>query len=86
MNSEVTKTFEPIKKLSSQHQELHQRATELVRERGRVEAELIRVLQELQKQRIYKYFGCTSLFKYAVDILGLSESVAQYFITVARKA
>ena len=66
--------------------QLHERAVELSREHRRIEFALVEVLQKIENCRMYRTFGCTSLFKYAVDILGLSESVAYAFIGVARKA
>lgn len=66
--------------------QLHERAVQLCREHRRVEFALIEVLQEIESRRMYRAFECTSLFKYAVDILGLTESVAYAFILVARKA
>lgn len=66
--------------------QLHERAVSLCREHLRIEFALIEVLQEIERCRMYRAFGCASLFKYAVDILGMSESVAYAFILVARKA
>jgi hypothetical protein len=65
---------------------LHDRAVELCREHRRVEFALIEVLQQIEAAKFYRVFGCASLFKYAVDVLGMSESSAYSFITVARKA
>jgi hypothetical protein len=63
---------------------LHQRAVELVREYQRVEAELIEILKQIDDRKIYQKFGASSLFIYATKVLGLTESVAWNFISVAR--
>lgn len=65
---------------------LHNRAMEIVGRYKRVEAELVDILQKIDLAKSYREFGCTSLFAYAVEKLGLSEDVAYSFITVARKA
>ena len=73
-------------KMSLRQQALHDRALAISLEYKRVEFQLIEVLQDIEREKIYKYLECASVFKYAVDILGLPESVAYAFITVARKA
>lgn len=72
--------------LNPTEQSLHQKAIHLAREHRRVEWEIIRVMQEIDRAKMYKKFGCTSLFKYSVDALGLSEAVAYSLISVARKS
>lgn len=67
-------------------QSLHQQAIHLAREHRRVEWEIIRVMQEIDRKKMHKKFGCTSLFKYSVDGLGLSEAIAYSLISVARKS
>ena len=66
--------------------EIHKKALEVAKRFKRAEADLISVLQEVESARVYVRLGFTSLFSYCVQALGLSESVAANFITVARKA
>jgi len=65
---------------------LHEKALALSKDFGRLENELIAVLQEIEAQKIYVELGFSSLFKYATTSLGLSEANAYTFIAVARKA
>ena len=65
---------------------IHQKALEIAARYKRVEADLITVLQEIESSRVFVKMGYTSLFNYCVEALGLSESVAYNFVTVARKA
>jgi len=65
---------------------LHEKALALAKDFGRLENELIAVLQEIEAQKIYLELGFSSLFKYATASLGLSEANAYTFIAVARKA
>jgi 5-methylcytosine-specific restriction endonuclease McrA len=50
------------------------------------ELEFIRLLQETERTKLHRALGCSSVFKYAVDILAFSESVAYTYISVARKS
>lgn len=72
--------------LSESENTLHQRAVNLSREHRRLEWEIVCILQEIDRKKIHRKLGATSLFSYAVQILGLSEGVAQAFIVVARKS
>ena len=67
-------------------QELHQKALDAAGRFKRAEADLITILQELDHARAFFKLGYNSLFSYTVQALGLSESVAANFVTVARKA
>ena len=64
---------------------LHARAVALAKTYLKAESELISVLQEIDRCKGFRELGFKSLFEYARS-LGLSESVAYNFITVARKA
>jgi len=72
--------------LSKEHQDLHQAAMHLCRERGRIDFQLIEILQKIEKSRLYVHLGVTSLFQYASQILGLSEATAYSFISVSKKS
>ena len=66
--------------------EIHQKALEVAARFKRAEFDLISILQEVENLRVFIKLGYTSLFGYCVEALGLSESTASNFITVARKA
>jgi hypothetical protein len=72
--------------ISTEHNALHSLAISLCSSHRRVEAEIIAVLQDIDRCRLYKKLGQPSLFSYAVNLLGLSESVSYAFIAVARAA
>lgn len=65
---------------------LHVRAVELSRQHRILEAELVDILRAIDRRKLFKQLGYSSLFLYASDGLGLSESVAYALITVARKS
>jgi 5-methylcytosine-specific restriction endonuclease McrA len=65
---------------------LHQTAVRLCHQHRKLESEIMAVLQKIDELQLYKQFNCPSLFKYAVDVLGLNEPIAYSFIAVARKA
>ncbi|MGK5090324.1 HNH endonuclease signature motif containing protein [Bdellovibrionota bacterium FG-2] len=73
----------PIPSLTLQ---IHQRAVELSARYKRAESELLEILDQVDRHRVYLKRGHSSLFLYVVHELGLSESVAYNLITVARKA
>lgn len=50
------------------------------------EAELLEIIIEIDKERIYENFGLTHLTPYCVKHLGLSDDVAALFVRVARKS
>jgi hypothetical protein len=72
--------------LTNEQSALHQRALNLSREHRRVEWHLIEILEEIDRTKLFKRLGCSSLFQYAVQHLKLSEPIAYSFISVARKA
>lgn len=73
-------------KLSPKHKLIHQRALVAASSYQKAEAEMILVLQEVDRESIHKRFGKSSLLKYAIEFLNLSEPVALSFIAVARKS
>ena len=66
--------------------EIHERAVRVASDLKRSESELIGVLQEVEREKIYERFGKTSLFAYCTDVLGLSPDRTSTFISIARKA
>ncbi|MGK5090049.1 hypothetical protein WDW86_21060 [Bdellovibrionota bacterium FG-2] len=73
----------PIPSLTLQ---IHQRAVELSARYKRAEAELLEILDQVDRHRVYLKHAHSSLFLYVIHELGLSESVAYNLIAVARKA
>jgi 5-methylcytosine-specific restriction endonuclease McrA len=71
--------------LSVDQMAIHERALRLVKAHRKIESQLIHVLQEVDRAKFFKKLGQPSLFAYATQVLGLSESLAYAFITVARK-
>jgi hypothetical protein len=67
-------------------QDIHQRALKVAERFKQAEADLISILQEVEASRAFVELGFTSLFKYCVKALGLSEHVTSNFVTVSRKA
>ena len=65
---------------------IHGQALEVSAHYKRAEAELIEILQQVEKHRVFIRRGHSSLFSYVTKELGLSESTAYSLITVARKA
>ncbi len=65
---------------------IHARALELSAQYRRVESELIEILAEADRHRVYIRRGHSSLFAYVTAELALSESVAYTLITVMRKS
>jgi hypothetical protein len=65
---------------------LHQRALRAAQSFRSAEAELIAVISEIDRTKLFRERGHASLFQYITVELGLSESTTYAFITVARKA
>lgn len=67
-------------------QVLHEKAVQISRVYLKAESDLIAVLQEIDDCRGYRELSFKSLFEYATQGLGLTESVTYNLITVARKS
>ncbi|MGE3756925.1 MAG: hypothetical protein AB7H97_04175, partial [Pseudobdellovibrionaceae bacterium] len=65
--------------------QIHERAMEAAKSYKRSELELIEILEQVDRYRIYYQHKCNSLFSYATEVLKLSSEVAYIFIGVARK-
>jgi hypothetical protein len=65
---------------------LNARAIEIAARYHRAESELIDILRQIDDERAYMHYDCSSLFAYALKVLKLSEACASNFITVARKS
>lgn len=68
------------------HQQLHEKALYSAREYLRFEAELIGILQELDRNKTYLHFQMPSLFAYTTKLLHLSQHIALTLIGIARKS
>ncbi len=65
---------------------LHERAVLISKSYLKAESDLIAILQEIDDCKGFRELGYKSLFDYATQSLGLSESVTYTFITIARKS
>ena len=72
--------------LNAKQRLIHGRALMVSSEYRKSEHELLRILLDVDRTQLFHRLDCPSLFKYAVHILGLSESIAYALITVARKS
>ena len=72
--------------MAENHKELHERALHIAGEYLRREAELISILQDLDRARTHLHYQMPSLFAYATKLLKLSDSVALTLISIARKS
>ena len=72
--------------LTEQQKSIHESALRLSRRHRELESEIIVVLQLVEDSKLFAIFGKSSLFAYAFEVLGFSESVAYCFISVARKS
>src|SRR4051812_13651216 len=72
--------------LTQEQSQIHSRAVALATQYKRIEGQLIFILQEVDRTKLFKPLGRSSLFQYAVMELKLSEAVAYAFINVARKS
>lgn len=68
------------------HESLHVIALECVKNYKRSERDLLNVLSEIDQTRGYLPLGVSSLFRYCVEKLGLSESETARFTQVTRKS
>ena len=72
--------------MNSEQTQLHERALALSHKHRELEGQIVDVLQQVEKSKLYRLLDQPSLFSYAVQVLGFSEAVAYAFITVSRKA
>jgi hypothetical protein len=72
--------------MKTNFQNLHEKALQIAKTYLRAESDLISILQAIDDCRGYRELGFKSLFEYATQALGLSESVSYNLITIARKS
>ena len=65
---------------------IHRRAVERAKTYRMAEADVIDSLREVDDDRTFLHFGCTSLYQYALIELKLSEDVACNLIAIMRKS
>lgn len=65
---------------------VHEKALQVAHQYKLLEIELIKILQEVDRLKVYYKLGYSSLFKYCTDCLKLSEATSYMFINVSRKA
>jgi len=65
---------------------LHERALECVKNYKKGEKQLLEILEAIDRQKSYLDYGVSSLFRYCVERLSLSEAETYRFIQVMRKA
>jgi 5-methylcytosine-specific restriction endonuclease McrA len=68
------------------NRELHERALQCVAKYKRCEKEFVDILEKIDQGKAYLEFGVSSLFRYCVECLRLSEDESYRFIQVTRKA
>ena len=72
--------------LSPSQIKIHNKALTLSQRHREIESEIIEILFRVESSKLYKNFGLTSLFAYAVEKLNFTEAVAFSFIAVMRKS
>jgi len=70
----------------TEYQRIHEKAVQAAKNFHRAEAELLEIIQQVDKRKVFRALGFSSLFTYVTQSLGLSENLAYNFITVARKS
>ena len=73
-------------KMSVEQQSVHEVAIQLAKQHQSVEAELIVVLQKVERLKIHRLLGLQSLFQYATEVLKLDDAIAYALISVSRKS
>lgn len=91
--SQKTESLDPqylseLKKLivPGQYRALHRNAVQAAEELKSKETLLIRALQEVDQNLVYRYLGFSSLYQYCLQALKLTESQSVMYISVARKS
>ena len=67
-------------------QTLHEKAKETAKHYFRLEKELLELIIQIDKRKVFYRFGYKSLFTYMTEFLKLSPATAYSFIKVARKS
>lgn len=90
MNLEPTtpQYLKQIKKhiIPGTYRALHRSAVQAASELKQKEVLLIRALQEVDENLVYRYLGFSSLYQYCLQALKLTEGQSMTYISVARKS
>jgi hypothetical protein len=86
MRSDVLATNPRFELDQTGDQELVERLTELVARERSTLADVLCHLAEVDARKLYLYQGCSSIFVYATQMLGLSEAASYHRIRAARVA
>lgn len=65
---------------------LHEKALQAAKIYKKSEVELLNILEQIDRDKTYLAYGVSSLFRYCVELLSLSENEAYRFMQVSRKA
>ncbi|MBT4762216.1 MAG: hypothetical protein HOO06_11000 [Bdellovibrionaceae bacterium] len=65
---------------------INQQALNAVKYLKNAEYDLVKILQKVDENKVYAYYGFRSLFQYTLSALHLTESQAYSYISVARKS
>src|SRR6185295_8138610 len=82
----VVLMLEISKALTPHQQEIHEGALTTARDYKRCEEKLVSDIIRVEESGLHFKLGCSSLFRYVMDHLELSEAVSTNAIAVARKA
>ena len=72
--------------LNEKHQALHERAVRCAKSLLKHEAELIEIILEVDREKLFRLLGYNSLFDYVVKALHISPGSAYGFTAVAKKS
>src|SRR4051794_21702275 len=67
-------------------QELHKKALNATKKYLEVEAELLEIIQQIDRTKAFRELAYSSMHAYCTQALNLTDAVAYNFIAVARKA
>lgn len=67
------------------HLEIHEKALQIARQYQTTEVKLIEILQVVNREKVYKTLGYTSLFSYCVEALKLPPERVYHLNVVAKK-
>lgn len=73
-------------KLTKVESALHERAVAAAGRFRAAQAELLAVIREVERERLFERFGLRNTFQYCLEKLSLSEDIAASFLRVARVA
>lgn len=75
-----------MKNLNFEETQVHEQALSAAAAHQLAESDLIRILRNVERLKIYRKLEKRSLFKYATECLKLDDAIAYALITIARKS